>query len=523
MLYEHGIFLVRIVVSIKTMVMATSLINEKRILKYAPGRRVNLKSLIRIILVMVLAVIMNKNYSQETKIWSLEECINYALDHNISIKKQMLGITYQEELLLQSKLGILPSFNGYASHGYNWGQRIDPFTNEFATDRVRSNNLYLQGDLNLFSGLQQLNTIKRNKTMLLAAQYDADYYKDEIAITVAMEYLQTLYYMEFVSIAESQLDITRQQVERTKKLVDAGTLAKGDLLTIEAQFASEELSLVEARNNLNLSYLTLTQLLELQSVKGFEIEKPEIGLLDQPEIYTPEQIYSVALGNRPEIKSAEAKVESSRYDLNIAKGTLYPVLSLDGSIGSGYSGANEVGSDPFYEEKEFGYWYTEDPLNPVKQVYITTSGYQSYKAKPFGDQLEDNLNETMSLNLRIPIFNGWQSRSSVAQAKIGIEDANLDLQLQKNNLLKIIQQAYNDALAASNKFKASEKKVQATEESFKYAEQKFNVGLINSVEYNDAKKEFNVALSEQIQSKYDFVFRTTVLDFYMGKPLTLKK
>ncbi len=457
--------------------------------------------------------------AQDSKVWSLEDCINYALENNIDIKKQILGIDYQEELLLQSKLGILPNFNGYVSHGYNWGQRVDPFTNEFASERVRSNNLNLQGDLNLFSGFQQLNTIKRNLLNLEAAQFDADYYRDEVSIMVATEYLQTLFYMEFVAIARNQLDITNQQAERTGKLVNAGTLAKGDLLVIEAQQASEELSLVEAENNLALSYLNLTQLLELPTAQGFDIEKPELGLIDQPEIFTPEQIYTIAVNNRPEIKSAETRVESSTKDLSIAKGTYYPSLSLSGSIGSGYSGANTVGEGEYLSDP-FAIGYTEFGN---ETVLTQTTKYQSYNPKGFGDQLEDNINETVGLSLRIPIFNGWASRSSVAQAKIGIADADLELQQQKRSLYKIIQQAYNDAVAALNKHKAADKMVNATGESFKYAEQKFNVGLINSVEYNDAKKENNNALSELIQAKYDFVFRMTVIDFYMGKPLTLSR
>ena len=457
--------------------------------------------------------------AQVTKEWSLEECINYALDNNINVKQQDLNIDYQEELLLQSKLGILPNLNGFVSHGYNWGQRIDPFTNEFATDRVRSNNLYLQGDINLFSGLQQVNKIKRNMLNLKAAQFDADYYKDEVSISVAVEYLQTLYYVEFVEMARNQLDITNQQVERTRKLVEAGTLAKGDLLIIEAQQASEELSLVEAENNLALSYLNLTQLLELPTPEGFVIEKPELGLIDHPEIYKPEQIYGVAVENRPEIKSAEVKVESSERDLGIARGTYYPSLSLNGSIGSGYSGANYIYNNPSVSVSDNPFAVTENN----EFVYPYEVSYESRNPKAWGDQFNDNLNESVSLNLRIPIFNGWVSRSSVAQAKIGIANADLELQLQKRNLYKIIQQAYNDAVAAANKYKAAEKKVKATHESFKYSEQKFNVGLINSVEYNDAKKEANNALSEMIQAKYDFVFRNTIIDFYMGKPLTLKK
>ena len=461
----------------------------------------------------------SKSIAQQAQVMTLEDCINYALEHNISIKKQYLSVNYQEELLNQSKLGILPNFNGYASHGYNWGQRVDPFTNEFATDRVRSNNVYLSGDLNLFSGMQQLNTIKRNKFALMKAQYDADYYKDDISITVATEYLQTLYYLEFVTIARNQLEITNQQVDRTAKLVEAGTLAKGDLLTIEAQQASEELSMVTAENNLSLSYLNLTQLLELQTPEGFEIEKPELGLIEQPEIFTPQKIYTTALAARPEIKSSEMNVESAKTDLKIARGGLYPSLNLGGSIGSGYSGANVIGSDEFTYLPQIGITQGGEAVFPTNPF----TGYGSYNPKGFGDQLEDNLNQTLNLSLSIPIFNGWRSRSSIAQAKIGIENANLDLELQKNNLYKTIQQAYNDAVAAFNKHKAADKKVKATSESFKYAEQKFNVGLINSVEYNDAKKEYNNALSELLQAKYDYVFRTTVIDFYLGKPLTLDR
>ena len=479
-----------------------------------------MKSYTVLLLILLSVILISGNINaQETDEWSLEDCINYALENNINIKQRNLNIDYQEELLLQSKLGVLPNFNGFASHGYNWGQRVDPFTNQFATDRVRSNNLYLQGDLNLFNGLQQVNTIKRNMLELQAAQYDADYYKDEISISVATQYLQTLYYMEVVAIAQNQLEITNQQVNRTGKLVAAGTLAKGDLLTIEAQQASEELSLVNAENNLTLSYLNLTQLLELQTNQGFVIEKPELGLIDHPDILTPEKIYNMAVENRPEIKSAQIKVESSVKELSIARGSYYPSLSLNGSIGSGYSGANKIGENSFEYLPTIGVTEGGDDVYPTEPF----TGYESYNPKPFNDQLNDNLNETMSLNLRIPIFNGWRSRSSVAQAKIGIENANLDYQLQKNNLYKTIQQAYNDAVAAFNKHKAANKKVNATKESFNYAEQKFNVGLINSVEYNDAKKEYNNALSELIQAKYDFVFRTTVIDFYLGKPLTLKR
>jgi outer membrane protein len=455
--------------------------------------------------------------AQTDKVWTLEESIQYALEHNINVQKQGLNIALEEESLLQSKLGVLPSFNGYASHGYNWGRRVDPFSNEFAAERVRSNNLFLQGDLTLFSGLQQLNQIKRNKIDLQRAQLNTDYYKDEISITIATEYLQALYYLEFVEIVKNQLEITNQQVARTRKLVDAGTLAKGDLLIIEAQQASEELSLVQAENNVSLSYLNLSQLLELQTPQGFSIEKPVIGLLEETTLLTPDQIFDMAVGKRPEIKSSEMALESSVVALNTTRGAYYPTLSLSAGLGSGYSGLNRIGTDSFFEYREAG--FTESG----EKVFVPVSGFNTFATKDWRDQLSDNLYQTLSLNLRIPLFNGWLTRTQVAQAKIGIESSALDLQLQKNNLFKIIQQSYYDAVSALNQYKASDKKVKATEEAFKYAEQKYNVGMITTVEYNDAKKEFNNAQSELIQSKYDYVFRTTIIDFYMGRPLTLQR
>ncbi len=471
------------------------------------------------VLLFVFLLFSFTSRAQTEKKWTLEECINYALEHNINIKKQLLNVEYQDELLLQSKLGMLPNINGFVSHGYNWGQRIDPFTNEFASSRVRSNNLNLSADLNLFSGLQQTNTIKRNLLNKQAAQYDADAYKDEISISVATAYLQVLYNKEFVQIAKDQLEISNQQVDRTKKLVEAGTLAKGDLLTIQAQAASEQLSVVNAENNLSIALLTLTQLLELPTTKGFDIDVPELGLIEAPDnVMSPENIYTTAVEIRPEIKSAETKVESSKRSLGIARGSYYPSLSLSSSWGSGYSGNNKVGTDPFTQQIPIG--FTE---NTHEAVIAERTVYQSYSPKSFGDQLSENRNESVMLSLRIPIFNGWRSRSSVAQAKISVENANLDLQLQKNNLYKTIQQAYNDAASALNKHKASLLKLEATKESFTYAEKKFNVGLINSVDYNNAKKEYNRALSEQIQAKYEFVFKMTVIDFYLGKPLTLTR
>jgi outer membrane protein len=458
--------------------------------------------------------------TQLPTVWTLEDCIGYALTNNVDVKRQMLNIQYGEETLLQSKLNMLPNLNGYASNGYNWGQTIDRFTNEFATERVRSNNFYLSSQFTLFNGLQQLNTIKKNEIDLLASRYNVDTFMDDVSMNIAAAYLQILYYKELKRVAEAQLDISQQQVNRTGKMVDAGTLAKGDLLIIEAQLATEELNLITVQNNLDISYLTLAQLLDLPTMDGFEIEEPDLAEVESPQApLGADAVYDIALGNRPEIKAAELTVQSSEKTLALARGVLYPVLGLQGSWGTGYSGAAK---DYQYQD------ITDYPIGVTEGGETVYSLYPyseviSSDVTPFTDQIGDNLNTTVMLNLQIPIFNGWYARSNITKAKIGIESAEYALQSTKLNLRKVIQQAYADAVAALKTHTAAEKKVEATSESFKYADQKFNVGLINSVEYNEAKKELTKAEAELLQAKYDFIFKTTILDFYMGNPLTLKR
>lgn len=453
-------------------------------------------------------------------VWSLNDCIDYALDNNIQVKQKQLDIELQQEDYLQSKMAMLPDLNGYASHGYNWGQTIDRFTNEFATERVRSNNFYASTSMTLFNGFQKLNTMKQSKLYLLATQYEADKFLDDISVNIATFYLQVLYNTESLIVAENQLDITLQQADRTRKLVEAGTLARGDLLTVEAQAATEELMVVNAQNSLELSYLDLTQALDLPSPKGFEIEKPEFQITGDVNLLpNPESVFGYAVLNRPEIKSAETIVQATEKGVSIAKGFMSPNIYLSGSWGTGYSGANKIGVDPITFKPEIG--ITANDV-PVYSLYETTI-YQDYKTKGFGDQLNDNNNRSFMLHMNIPIFNGWQTQTSIQKAKINLKSAEYSLDLAKLNLNKIINQAYSDAVAAFKKYNAAVKKVNATEMAFQYASQKFNVGLITSLEYNDSKKEHTKAQSELLSAKYEYLFTMTILDFYMGKPISLEK
>ncbi len=450
--------------------------------------------------------------------WSLQDCITYALDHNLDIKKQVLAVESSKANLLQSKLNTLPSINAGASTVNNWGKTIDRYTNTFATTRVRSDNLYLQGGLTLFSGLQKVNLIKRNQLSLEFSQYSLDNLMDDISLTVAGYYLDILFNRELVMIASEQLTVTQQQVKRMEKMVEAGSLAKGDLLNIRAQEALEELRVIEAENRLEISILSLRQLIDYPAHEPFDIQVPRLRSVEKPSIeVTSDQVYNYALLNRPEIKLAELNVDIAQKDVSIAQSSQSPVLSLSGSWGSGYSGLNMEGVNPYNDTIPIG--FTQNSFEPVLSIY---QNYRDTKVKDWSAQLNDNNNRTVGFYLNIPIFNGWQVRNSITRAKIARESAAFDLQLTRNNLRKMIEQAYADAVAALKKFGASERQVEAQLESFKYAEQKFNVGMITSVEYNEIKKELTLAQSDLLQAKYDYIFKTTILSFYMGKPLSIE-
>jgi len=477
-------------------------------------------------LILCSLVLITSLKAQE--VWTIEKCVEYALTNNIQVKQQLLLVKNQQAMLQQDKLSMLPSLNAGATHGYNFGQTVDRYTNTFATDRVQTDNFYLGSSVTLFEGFQKLNQVKQRQIDLEATQYDKDKFMDDITLLIATGYLQILYYKELVKTAENQLSATELQAERLKKLVDAGALAQGDYYTIEAQRALENSQVVSARNNLGISYLTLVQMLDLPSTEGFEIESPDLELGLQLELnLTAEQIYSFALETQPSIKSAEAKVKSSELGLSLAQGGQSPSLVLQGSIGSGYSGAaKELTSyTPYipdiYTTPPAGYIPAGNGL-PEQKVW-TFAGTSVYDTKSFNNQFNDNFNKSVSLNLNIPIFNGWSTRTNISRAKINVENTRYNLELSKLDLRKTIQQAYADAKAALNNYEASVTGVNAARESFRYAEQKFNVGALNSVDYNNSKKDLEKAESDQIQAKYEFIFKSTVLDFYMGKPITLKR
>ena len=455
-----------------------------------------------LILLFTLILLSEGTLISQQKVWSLGECITYAIDNNIQIKQQVIQTEFQKNSLDLAKFKLLPTLNGSANHNYSFGRALDQTTYQYTEHQtVQSNNFYVGGSLNLFNGLQNYNTIKKNQYEVLAGEQDLQNIKDNIALTVALDYLQILLNKELVAATGNQLQITLQQIEKTRKLVDAGSSARGNLLQIESQAAQEELQLITMKNQLDLSYLNITQLLELQTPVGFEVVVPEISV-DTNSIISGniDDIYSLAVGKRPEVKSSELKLSSSEYDLKIAQGGRSPRLSFSNSFSTGYSDIRK---------KVLG-------LDPTTYAPI----YGKYS---FGDQVHDNINWGLGFTLSVPILNGWQVNKNISNSKLSKQSSQYTLDGTKKQLYKNIQQAYADAVAALKKYTASKKAVTSMEESFRYTEQKFNVGLVTPIDYNAGKTQLLKAQSDLAQSKYEYIFKTKVLDFYKGIPLNLVK
>jgi len=426
--------------------------------------------------------------AQGQSLWSLQKCIDYALQNNIQIKQQTLNSEYYNNQLQQAKFNRLPNLNAGFQNNMSFGRTIGA-DNTYLDINSNSTSGSLNSNVTLWNGFTLTNSIKMADMDLRSTLEDMKKAKDDIMLNIAASYLEILFADELVIVAEDLLKITQLQIDRTNKLVEAGSLAKGSLLEIEAQYAREEVNVVNAQNRLQLAYLALYQFLELPATESFKIEKPtlpEIGA--NLSLLNSMDVFKNAVQLKPAVKSAEFKLESARKQLLIAKGNLMPTLSLGGNY---YN---------FYNNK-----YTDFQRNKIS----------------FSDQLKSNERYGFGVTLNVPIFNRFQARTGVSNAQIQVENTELQLQNTKNLLRKDIEQSYTNALAAFKRYVANQKTVVSSKEAFRYTEEKFNVGMINSVEYNQSKNNLSKAQSDLLQAKYEYIFRTKILDFYNGLTIEL--
>ncbi|HEY4785125.1 MAG TPA: TolC family protein [Bacteroidales bacterium] len=472
----------------------------------------------KILFVISVIACLFTNNSQAQKSWTLEECIRYALDNNIQIKRQELQSETMRNNYQQSKFQTLPNLNAGAGHNWNLGRSVDRYTNEITNTTVMSDNFYIQSSVTLFSGFQTINTIQQNKYILEKSLQDYEKAKNDISLQIATAFLQILFSEEALNIAQNQLDVTSLQLEKTQRLVEVGSKAKGDLLQIQAQQANEKYNVVNAKNNLKIANLTLAQLLELKTADDFKISRPDSVKIEYSNVLaTVDDIYKEAESKLPQIKSAEYDQRSNEYGLAVARGQRYPKITMTGSYGTGYSDARQktIGLTP--SRTTVGYVNGDANLPVYYDALVPESG--NY---PFAEQLKDNASKSLSFSLSVPIFNNFQTNYYISNSKIKVKDSEYNLEQSKKGLYADIQKAHADALAALERYNSANEAVVSNEESFKYTQQKYDVGLVSSVDYNVAKNDLTKAKSDLIQAKYEYIFKIKVLDFYRGQPITLK-
>jgi len=477
------------------------------------------KSMIKVALAIVtLALSFSFQPAEAQDKWSLERCIGYALDNNIQVKQQRLNAEYSKTTLNQSKSNLYPNLNAGGDQTYSFGRSVDPYSYQFTDERIASNNFYISSSVTLFNGFQAQNTIQQNEFNLMLALQDVEKAKNDIALNIATAYLQILFSDELVNIAQNQLEITKQQIERTQRLVEAGSMAQGNLLEVQAQAASEELQVINTQNQLRLAYLNLTQMLDLKDVPNFAIEKPVFpDLSEQITLPAVDQVFLVAQ-NLPQIKSRELEMKSSERGVAIARGMQSPKLTLNLNYGTGYSNARKLYSQSILEPQASGAYV--DVAGTSYQVFAP-SYKTTAKDYAFGNQIRDNGSTSISLRLNIPIFNNYQAQNAISNSRLKMLNSNYNYQTARNQLYKEIQQSYSDATAAFSKFKGSKKALTAMEESFKYTQQKYDVGIVTTVDYNTAKNQLAKTKSDMLQAKYEYIFKKSILDFYAGNPIKL--
>jgi outer membrane protein len=478
------------------------------------------KALLAVLLVSFAlnAVAQQTDTMSGKTVWTLEECVDYALANNLDVKRSELSLELSSIDKSQAKLALFPSANAFTSAGFNWGRGIDPVSNQFiSSQRNGYTSLGASGDVLLFNGFRLQNSIKQSTHDYAASEQDLAKSRNDVTLNVISLFVNVVFNKELVENAGLQLSSSQQQFERTKKLVAAGSLPKADELNLDAQVATNELNLINQENALNLSLLQLQQALQLPANDEFDVEIPEITAEDLILEQTREEIYQIARATMPEIKSAGLRIESSQYGVKASRGNLYPRLSMSGSINSNYSSASATRfvPDGGFNTFETGYFVTGTNA-PVYGLDPTGSFQEIYG---FNDQVKDNLYKSVSVTLSIPIFNNLNARANLQRAMIANEQARITAREVDNALRQNVETSYNNAIAAAKSYNSALRQVDAREEAYRMAQQRYDIGAANYVEYQVAENDLYQARSDLARGKYEFIFRKKVLDFYLGNPI----
>ncbi|WP_440792477.1 TolC family protein [Pedobacter sp. 22226] len=434
------------------------------------------------------ALLVALSFSQQIRaqeVISIEQAVENTLKNNLNIKQAAFSASLSEENVRQSKNALLPTVNGTINQSMQWG-RSQQVSGLFENTQNYNLSPNVSTNVSLFGGGTKINQIRQNKILLAANQTNVEKVKNDLILQVVTAYLQVLNNQDQVKATQQQLDVANSTLKREQALLDVGNKTLADISQAKSQAATAELNLTNAQNQLTISYLTLGQLMEIQPPMTFKVQAPLVNELNNIQnTYVPSDIYKQALNTFPDIKLAELNSKAAEKAIDIAKGGFFPQISLGGGLGSAY-------------------YYQFNSNFPISK---------------FTNQLSDNFGQYVSMGISIPIFNGFTTRSSVRKAKITWMQRRTDEQISKNNLIKVINQAVADLNAAQSRYSSTQNAFQAQKDAFYVIDQRYNVGLVNSLDYSTAQTNRNKAEIDFILAKYDLLFRAKVIDYYLGKQI----
>lgn len=449
----------------------------------------------------IIALLFVLTTHAQNKKWTLEECVNYALENNISIKLSDLD-SKSAAIEKSSAFGnFLPTLSANASHSWNIGLNQNITTGLLENQTTQFTSAGLNAGVTIYNGLQNQNRLRRANLSIIAAQYQLSKMKDDVSLNVANAFLQILFNKENLNVLKTQLANDQKLLMRTEALVEAGSLPRGDLFDSKATIAADEQKIVVAENQLLISKLSLAQLLQLKEFQTFDIEDENYpALVSEVMMQTPEAILQKARENRNELKIARTNVDIAEKDIKISKGAYQPTLEGFYSLSSRVS----------YSDRVLGFDQTTNQTilgNPL----------------PFFDQLSDNKGHNFGLQLRVPIFNGFATKNNVERSKVALERSKINLSQTELDLERAVYTAVTDAKGAYNTMQSAIVTLEARELAFNYAKERYAVGMMNAFDYNQAQLLYANAQSEVLRTKYDYIFRTKIVEFYFGLPITKKQ
>ena len=419
---------------------------------------------------------------------TLPQAIDRMLQNNLTIKQGVLNVATSEVNLRQSRAAILPNLNATNSNNLSFGRGLDQTSFQIVNQKLYQGSGSIGTSVDIFGGFAKINQIKQNKILLEVDESNVDKIKNDLTLDVVVSYMQVVYNEDLLKASRQQLVVSQQTLKREDALLEVGNKTIADISQAKAQVSTAELNVTNAQNDLSISYLTLAQLMEMGTdTATFKVVAPTVAEIAIAQTdYDVRDVYNQALDNFPDIKLASLNALAAEKGIAIAKGSLYPSISLNAGLGSSYS-------------------YIFKTLAPQDN---------------FATQIDDRFNQYIGLSLQIPIFNGLSAKSNVKRAKISYQNFKIQEQLAKNNLNKVIAQAVLDLKAAEGRYRSTENTFNAQKDAFNVIEQRYNVGLVNSLDYNTATTNRNRAEIDFIQAKYDLVFRSKVIDYYLGKQIT---